>query len=1658
MNNKKLQRILNETNLKLISPQTALPEKQVTGDENYITITANKSDNEGNYVLTTMDWIEIKFDYFKMLKDRNIPLDSVKSCFINFMPLYKIAINSIDIYTLENEFIYSYNMNYGYAFDVNKIYSLCGSANFKIVSKNIPLSGEMQKLQFMDISIQTNTYDKANLKQWRLLKNVDVFVGLNNKDVYVNMELFNTNTVPMNLSCVYRIVNSEKQCGLRLNLDGLLTAETNGEAGYEHKFEEKYYVLKDGVKKFIPKNFVAADIDGALYYQADRVYKSIICDEYSLIPEINGIQNSEFIEQRQEKQIQLEEYINSCEITIKNYVRANAESGQIVSRLNGLTVADYNDFFADIDENSSEVILTESEALQIQALNFNKRLVEHQNLQNNLQSQECDLQNQQTTLNIWQNNTNLDNYSAIAAMYSQFGFSNDGKTKNREEIENEHAQKSGALISGASFPNFGQYIDYSKITAWQKELINKRKNLVNSYPNQLPEISGQIEFIIRQARKNLKQIKKAFKNYFAKKAQFDYLLRNTPKNYLKDGSGLIKGFNAEGRIVCLINSYGEYFAVERDTEGYIKSIYNQKGKILSFDKEQSYITKITDISGKTVKFDFKNSLLEKIHFPDGKTVSFRTFSLQTGDIDISDGVYNVKITANFNMLRIKFEHIISSKEVVAQKILTYGENSTSIINEDGSGEIYTFLPTKRIQSKTEITPAQQQIRTEYNYLYSADGSLKLVQTQSDNVSDNLTVITYNYDAFENISSKEEVAFVSDLIMSKTLTSYFYDCENRPVETKVTKYFNQGETFVEKSKITLYRYDVNGNLDIIESYTEGEELTEGKTVEKRIYDKYGNHIKSVTWNTLDSSDKFYSEHVVNEEGIVLAEKDETGEICAEYEYNGAADSISCINFADGAKLAFGTDSSGMQITSVSQSDADGEANVNDIVYENGLPVKFKSGATTVEYEYDHKDRIKSVKVNGSIQSETQYGEFSKKDESLCFGSRTDTLYTGGETVVIKTVKEGTLAENETVYGATEKTSVNDVQICEKQFNPKGELIKIISDGEERIFTYGAYGNLLQAQIFKDGEETQTENYTYNGLGELIRKSVASDAVNQTYSYTYSENYSRDLAVSGFGDFVFKPLKDACGRNIGKEIFNGENKIAGENIIYRKVGDHGTHMPLAVKFTDGTDIRYLYDRRGNISQITENGEVSARFVYDELNRLSKEENKVFGMTCKYVYDNNGNILYKLTETKDGQEKDVYEYVGDKLVSYNGETCVYDNLGNPVEYRNKTLVWEYGKRLVNYGGVTFTYNAFGKRTSKNGINLVYDNEGNLIAQSDGLQFIYDRTGVVGVIYGGETYLCRKDIQGNITALIDNKGEAVVKYKYDGWGNHAKQSSPGYEELAVKNPFRYRGYYYDEETGLYYLQTRYYDPETGRFISQDGVQYANPEQINGFNLYAYCANNPVMNIDPNGTAISIFLISLLIGVGLGMITGGTLSGIAAYQEGRQGLEMFASIAGGAIMGGAMSAVMVIGGAAGFVAATKLAVAQFGLTIGGALTASLGIGAAANTISYLLVNGIHSDKQISFKNMLYSALSGFLQASVTFAVGFIGGNNGLFNKFGNFRTIDAFYVNMVANVGKIRPIAALFYATSMLFGDTITRLLYLSSLAGGARMLIRYLFDLIPD
>ena len=122
-----------------------------------------------------------------------------------------------------------------------------------------------------------------------------------------------------------------------------------------------------------------------------------------------------------------------------------------------------------------------------------------------------------------------------------------------------------------------------------------------------------------------------------------------------------------------------------------------------------------------------------------------------------------------------------------------------------------------------------------------------------------------------------------------------------------------------------------------------------------------------------------------------------------------------------------------------------------------------------------------------------------------------------------------------------------------------------------------------------------------------------------------------------------------------------------------------------------------------------------------------------------------------------------------------------------------------------------------------------------------------------------------------MDESGVRVVEYIYDAWGKLISTTGTLATTLGADNPFRYRGYYYDTETGLYYLTTRYYDPETGRFINADGIGYGltQYELLNGLNLYSYCINNPVKNYDPAG---NLFLLLL------GAVAVGALIGTAIY------------------------------------------------------------------------------------------------------------------------------------------------------------------------------------
>ena len=135
-------------------------------------------------------------------------------------------------------------------------------------------------------------------------------------------------------------------------------------------------------------------------------------------------------------------------------------------------------------------------------------------------------------------------------------------------------------------------------------------------------------------------------------------------------------------------------------------------------------------------------------------------------------------------------------------------------------------------------------------------------------------------------------------------------------------------------------------------------------------------------------------------------------------------------------------------------------------------------------------------------------------------------------------------------------------------------------------------------------------------------------------------------------------------------------------------------------------------------------------------------------------------------------------------------------------------------------------------------------------------------------KTYYYVTNLQGDVIALLDSSGYVKAEYAYDAWGNHVETPS---SFIGNYNPLRYRGYVYDRETKLYYLQSRYYNPEIGRFINADGIAYLGADGTPlSYNLYAYCRNNPVMGYDPTGH----FDLGAFLDVTLGVFAG--LCGVA--------------------------------------------------------------------------------------------------------------------------------------------------------------------------------------
>ena len=420
----------------------------------------------------------------------------------------------------------------------------------------------------------------------------------------------------------------------------------------------------------------------------------------------------------------------------------------------------------------------------------------------------------------------------------------------------------------------------------------------------------------------------------------------------------------------------------------------------------------------------------------------------------------------------------------------------------------------------------------------------------------------------------------------------------------------------------------------------------------------------------------------------------------------------------------------------------------------------------------------------------------------------------------------------------------------------------------------------------GRSAITSEYKYNDLRQLKSKSVTGPGQNGTQTKVYDRTYTYDRIAVDSGNRM------------------------------------GTRLA-STGYTFGSSSRsftYTYDEAGNISRIVTAGTSVPKaaqlkeYTYDAQGQLATEKNGS-GTTFGYAYDTAGNIR---SITKDGAVTKSFGYTNpswpDLLTSvtangatkdilYEGQTQTSDvpSSGNPVTYYNGkdyTFTWTKGRQLasatVDGKQVSYTYDMSGARSGKqvyttsNQRTTTYTyttlsgkvmrqqwetrNSDDTVYQAmQSLEFVYDDGNQpFAMIYKhGQTtelYYYVLNAQGDVIALLNSAGSLVASYNYGAWGNYSVHDDKGAKITKASfighiNPLRYRGYYYDRETRLYYLQSRYYDFANCRFINADTFATTDANGFLSANMFAYCENNPVMRTDEDGEVAHI-IVGAIIGV----------------------------------------------------------------------------------------------------------------------------------------------------------------------------------------------------
>lgn len=639
----------------------------------------------------------------------------------------------------------------------------------------------------------------------------------------------------------------------------------------------------------------------------------------------------------------------------------------------------------------------------------------------------------------------------------------------------------------------------------------------------------------------------------------------------------------------------------------------------------------------------------------------------------------------------------------------------------------------------------------------------------------------------------------------------------------------------------------------------------------------------------------------------------------YEYDDKNRLLTKLTDAKGNATSYAYDANTDKMTEVARM-VDGKEVKVSYTYENEKVTSIGHNGFTYDYAYDPFGNLESVSVGGRELERTTLRSRNGLADRI--------TYATGEAVRNEYNPEEQLAAQYllTADGREEKLFENTYDSCGKIARHKD-----LCSGVTSTYQYDLIGRMVGTDR-SDGmklrkvydEKNRVKGYTYQ-----------KDRVGHEVEFLYGDVEKQQKPGLGYGIKINGAQKiayeyDALGRVIRTHNHFSDTNTSTQEYTYVSGKEAGVTTNLVASVREGNRAEsYTYDACGNVETMVERSadgsERKIRYYYDALNQLVREDNQKQNQTICYTYDVGGNMVrrdeYRYIEnpviTEAPWKSDTFEYQTggwrDQLRFYNGQAITYDAMGNPLQYLGMQMEWEKGHQLRHITGAGLDmycmYNDSGKRIRKtvNGVTIDFYLDGSAIlmqTSSDGsrIDFFYDDKGnVFAMKYQNEMYFYRKNLFGDILGILDSHGTELVKYEYNSWGKLLNLTDYSSNGLGRRNPFRFKGYYYDEELGMYYLNSRYYDPETGRFVNADDVEVLEVEQENlaQYNLYAYCLNNPVNRADESGE-LSIPNWAK-IGIGIAVIAG---LAIATVATGGTAAIVCGAALTGSILGGSIGAV----------------------------------------------------------------------------------------------------------------------------------------------------------